>query len=58
MLSRKGMEEVLNSKLLLNLVAIDEFYSAMNGTHDRKDAIEVFRGTGFKQYAFKENYVL
>tara|TARA_B100001778_G_scaffold290591_1_gene260161 strand:- start:238 stop:1689 length:1452 start_codon:yes stop_codon:yes gene_type:complete len=57
MLSRKGMEEVLNSKLLLNLVAIDEFYSAMNGTHDRKDAIEVFRGTGFKQYAFKENYV-
>ncbi len=57
MLSRKGMEEVLNSKLLLNLVAIDEFYSAMNGTHDRKDAIDVFSGTGFKQYAFKENYV-
>ena len=56
-LSRKGMKEVLGSTILSNLVAIDEFYSAMNGTHDRKDAIDKFKGSGFKQYAFKEDYV-
>ena len=56
-LSRKGMKEVLESTILSNLIAIDEFYSAMNGTHDRKDAIDVFSGSGFKQYAFKNDYV-
>ena len=56
-LSRKGMSEVLDSKILNNVVAIDEFYSALNGKHDRQDAIDVFKGTGFKQYAFKQNYV-
>ena len=57
MLSRKGMEEVLTSPILQNLIPTDEFYSAMNGTHDRKDAVNVFRGSGFKQYSFKQNYV-
>ena len=57
MLSRKGMSEILDSKLLNNVIAIDEFYSALNGKHDREDAIKVFKGTGFKQYAFKQNYI-
>lgn len=57
MLSRKGMEEVINSPYLQNLIAVDEFYSAMNGTHDREDAIKVFEGSKFKQYAFKQNYI-
>jgi|TARA_B110000438_G_C15816196_1_gene652048 GR25 family glycosyltransferase involved in LPS biosynthesis len=58
MLSRKGMSEIIDSKLLNNVIAIDEFYSALNGKHDREDAIKVFKGTGFKQYAFKQSYVL
>jgi len=56
-LSRKGMSEILDSPILNNIIPSDEFYSALNGTHDREDAINVFRGTGFKQYAFKQHYV-
>ena len=56
-LSRKGMEEVINSPILNNMIASDEFYSALNGTSDREDAVSVFRGSGFKQYAFKHNYI-
>ena len=58
MLSRKGMEEVLSSPILNNLIPADEFYSALSGTHDRKDAISVFSNKpGFKQYSFKRDYV-
>jgi GR25 family glycosyltransferase involved in LPS biosynthesis len=56
-LSRKGMGEILSSPILNNIIPSDEYYSAMNGTHDRQDAIDVFRGSGFKQYAFKQDYV-
>ena len=38
-LSRKGMEEVIKSPILNNMIAADEFYSALNGTSDREDAV-------------------
>jgi len=58
MLSRKGMEEILNSPILNNIIPVDEFYSALNGTHDREDAVSVFSNQpGFKQYSFKQHYI-
>tara|TARA_B100000780_G_scaffold230225_1_gene169947 strand:+ start:4452 stop:5906 length:1455 start_codon:yes stop_codon:yes gene_type:complete len=58
MLSRKGMKEVIDSPILSNLIPTDEFYSALNGTHDRKDAVKVFNTKSkFKQYSFKKEYI-
>ena len=42
MLSKKGMEEIITSPLLNNIVAIDEFYSGLHGTHDRQDIMMYF----------------
>jgi hypothetical protein len=57
MLSKKGMEEIITSPLLNNIVAIDEFYSGLHGTHDRQDIMDVFYNPKFKQYAFNDDYV-
>ena len=56
MLSKKGMKQVLDSGWLNNLIATDEFYPALHGTTDRKDAAKIFHNKKFKAYAFKKQY--
>jgi len=55
-LSRKGMEEVLESGWLNNLIPTDEFYPALHGTTDRMDVQKIFHNSKFKAYAFRKNY--
>ena len=47
LVSRKGMEEVINSPILDNIIASDEFFPAINGTSDRLDAVDVFYNSNF-----------
>ena len=54
--TRKGMEEIINSDILMNIIAIDEIYPAMNGTSDRKDAIKVFNNDKFIAYSLNGGY--
>ena len=56
LITKKGMEEIINSNILDNIIACDEFFSAINGTSDRKDAIKVFHNTNFKSYAFNTSF--
>ena len=55
-LSRKGMEEVLDSGWLNNLIPTDEFYPALHGTTDREDAAKIFHNPRFKAYSFRKQY--
>lgn len=55
-ITRKGMEEVLNSKGLDNIIAYDEFLPALNGTTERLDAKKLFHNPNFKAYAFNRDY--
>ena len=50
------MLEIVNSSILNNIIALDEFFSAINGASDRKDAIEVFNDINFKSYSFNGGY--
>lgn len=52
----KGILEIVNSSILNNIIALDEFFSAINGASDRKDAIEVFHDINFKSYSFNGGY--
>ena len=54
--TRKGMKEILDSPILDNIIAMDEFLPAINGTSDREDAIRVFHNTKFRAYAFNGGY--
>jgi len=54
--TRKGMKEVLDSKILDNIIISDEFFPAINGTSDRQDAIEVFHNPKFVAYALNGGY--
>jgi GR25 family glycosyltransferase involved in LPS biosynthesis len=54
--SRKGMKEILDSPILDNIIASDEFLSAINGTSDRLDAVDVFYNSNFKAYALNGGY--
>ena len=54
--TRKGMKEILNSNILNNIIPGDEFYPAINGTSDRKDAVKIFHNPRFKAYAFNGGY--
>jgi GR25 family glycosyltransferase involved in LPS biosynthesis len=56
LITRKGMEEILNSMFLDNVIIWDEFLSAINNTSDRKDAVELFGNNKFKAYSFKETF--
>jgi GR25 family glycosyltransferase involved in LPS biosynthesis len=56
LLSRKGMKEILDSSILENIIASDEFLSAINGTSDRLDAVDVFYNSNFKAYALNGGY--
>jgi len=55
-ITRKGMKEIVESKLLNNLIPYDEALSALNGTSNRKDAVSNLRVPGFKQYALNGGY--
>ena len=55
-ITRKGMEEIINSDILMNIIAIDEIYPAMNGTSDREDAVRVFNNNKFVAYSLNGGY--
>lgn len=55
-ITRKGMEEIINSDILMNIIAMDEIYPAINGTSDRQDAIKVFNNDKFMAYALNGDY--
>ena len=54
--TRKGMKEIIDSAILDNIIVSDEFFPAINGTSDRKDAIEIFHNPEFKAYALNGGY--
>jgi hypothetical protein len=54
--TRKGMKEVIDSAILDNVIVSDEFFPAINGTSDRKDAVEKFHNPNFKAYALNGGY--
>jgi GR25 family glycosyltransferase involved in LPS biosynthesis len=54
--TRKGMKEVIDSKILDNIIISDEFFPAINGTSDRKDAVKKFHNKKFKAYALNGGY--
>ena len=54
--TKKGMKEVLESTILDNIITPDEFFPAINGTSDRKDAIQIFENIDFQAYSFNEKY--
>ncbi len=49
-MTRKGMKEVIDSTILNNVIVSDEFFPAINGTSDRKDAIRVFHNKSFQVF--------
>ena len=54
--TRKGMKEVIDSAILDNIIVSDEFFPAINGTSNRKDAIKIFHNPKFKSYALNGGY--
>ena len=54
--TRKGMKEVIDSAILDNIVVSDEFFPAINGTSNRKDAVKIFHNPKFKSYALNGGY--
>jgi GR25 family glycosyltransferase involved in LPS biosynthesis len=54
--TRKGMKEVIDSAILDNIIISDEFFPAINGTSNRKDAIKIFHNPKFKAYALNGGY--
>ena len=55
-ITKKGMTEIVDSDILDNVITPDEFFSAINGKSDRKDAVEIFHNTNFKSYAFNGGF--
>ena len=55
-MTRKGMKEVLDSPILDSIIVSDEFFPAINGTSDRKDAVRVFHNESFTSYALNGGY--
>jgi len=54
--TRKGMKEILDSPILGNIIAMDEFLPAINGTSDREDAVKIFHNKNFRAYALNGGY--
>ena len=54
--TKKGMKEIFESSIKTNLIATDEFISAINGTIPREDALTQFANPDFKAYAFRGGY--
>ena len=48
--------EVVDSKILDNIIISDEFFPAINGTSDRKDAIKILHNPKFVAYALNGGY--
>ncbi len=55
-ITRKGMRQILNSNILDNIIATDELFSAINGTSNRKDAVEKLNIPGFASYSLNGGY--
>ena len=55
-MTRKGMKEVIDSAILNNIIVSDEFFPAINGTSDRKDAVKIFHNKSFTSYALNGGY--
>ena len=55
-ITRKGMKEILDSNILDNIIPLDEFYSAINGTSDREDTVKMFSNPKFQLYSFDGGY--
>ena len=55
-MTRKGMKEVIDSTILDNVIVSDEFFPAINGTSDRKDAVSKFHNKNFVSYALNGGY--
>ena len=56
-ISRKGMKEILDSDILKQMIPYDEFMSAINCHHPRKDAIKHLGNKEFRAYSFKKDYI-
>jgi len=54
--TRKGMKEIIDSAILDNIIVSDEFFPAINGTSNRKDAVKIFHNPKFKAYALNGGY--
>ena len=54
--TRKGMNEVINSSILDNIIISDEFFPAINGTSNRLDAVEKFHDPKFRAYSLNGGY--
>ena len=54
--TRKGMKEIIDSAILDNIIVSDEFFPAINGTSDRKDAVKIFHNPNFQAYALNGGY--
>ena len=55
-ITKKGINEIINSKILNNIITPDEFFSAINGKSDRKDAVNIFYNKNFRSYSFNGGY--
>ena len=51
------MKEIIESSILDNIIASDEFFPAINGTSDRLDAVKIFNNPEFKAYALNGGYI-
>ena len=56
-ITRKGMKEIIESDILNNIISSDEFFSAINGTSDRTDAVSIFHNPEFKAYSLNGGYI-
>ena len=55
-ITKKGIQEILSSPILNNIIASDEFFPAINGTSDRKDAIKILHNKSFQAYALNGGF--
>ena len=55
-ITKKGIQEILSSPILNNIIASDEFFPAINGTSDREDAIKIFHDLNFQSYSFNGGF--
>ena len=55
--SSKGIKEIINSTYLKNFIPWDEFLPSINGTTNRRDAINHFYNPNFLALGFDESYI-
>jgi len=55
--SRAGMKKIIESDFLTNIIPWDEFIPALNGTSNRKDAVQFFCKNNFTSYSLDSEYI-